>query len=341
MADSSDRKESERAELADSTRRWMAAGVVLLFLFVGVFPVYRIYEPARRAEAREDMNGFLADAGGALYETDCAGCHGDSGRGGIAPALGARNFLESVDDEQMRQLISLGVPGTEMVAYSIGYGGPLTSQEIKAIATYLRSLEEDSVTNPNWRTPLADSSLSGQDLYTMACARCHGIDRAGIEDLGPDLSSTAFALEESDEWLIDRITNGKDDMPRFGGVLTAEQIISIVAYLRGVPPSAIGTTTTTTPGGDGGGSSTTVDDADDEVLALGKEIFDVTAGGEGCASCHGFDGAGTGEGPNILGSSKSAISTAMGGGVPDMDDIELTSEELEAVYQYLRTLSNP
>jgi hypothetical protein len=29
----------------------------------------------------------------------------------------------------------------------------------------------------------------------------------------------------------------------------------------------------------------------------------------------------------------------LGGGVPDMADIELTADQLEAVYQYLRTLN--
>jgi mono/diheme cytochrome c family protein len=57
-------------------------------------------------------------------------------------------------------------------------------------------------------------------------------------------------------------------------------------------------------------------------------------------SCHGFDAQGTGDGPNIVGSSKSAISGAMGGGVLEMDDIKLTPEELDAVYLYLVFLSS-
>lgn len=327
----------DSAALEESTRRWTVARVVLLFLFVAAFPFYRIYEPAQRADAREDLAGFLADHGAELFETDCAACHGIGGRGGIGPAIGSANFLQIADDDQIAQLIAVGVPGTQMVAYSLDYGGPMSSQEIEAITAYLRSLEEDAESNPNWQTPLADEDFSGQELFALACSQCHGIDRAGIEDVAPSLASDSFALEENDEWLAARISEGQNEMPRFGRVLTDTQIASIIAFLRGVPfPPQ---TTTTLPGAT---TSTTLqpdDGVDDGLLELGMDIFQVGVGNQACAECHGTDGAGTQEGPNIIGSSKSAISGALGGGVPDMGDIKLTSEQLEAVYQYLRTLS--
>jgi len=249
------------------------------------------------------------------------------------------------------------VPGTEMVSYSIDYGGPFASAEIGAVTAYLRSLEEDAQSNPIWQTPLADEGLFGRDLFAMACARCHGIDRKGIEDVAPDLSDTSFALEESDEWLTGRITNGYQDMPRFGGVLTPDQVAVLVAYLRGVDTNMPTTTTTTTTTTTAPGPTTTSDPSapttttspvttttepegpGDDVLALGKEIWDVTAGGVGCANCHGFDAKGTSNGPNIIGQSKSAIAGALGGGIIDMNDIKLTADELEAVYQYLLELT--
>lgn len=327
-------QDHENRDLDESTGRWMWAGLGLMVLFFAVFPIYRIYEPAQRAEAREELRGFLADQGATIYEAQCESCHGVAGKGALAPAIGSTNFLAQADDHQIAQLIAVGIPGTEMVAYSLDLGGPLTSEAIEAVTVYLRSLEEESLPNPIWRTPLADSDLSGSDLYALACARCHGIDQEGIEDLGPDLSRGSFALEETDAWLADKIRDGKDEMPRFGGVLTDHQINLILAFLRGVPPSAIGTTTTTVEGEPPGG-----DGVDPDVLALGMEVFNVTAGGEGCASCHGLDGAGTSNGPNIIGASKSNISGALGGGNREMEDIKLTAEELEAVYQYLRTLS--
>ena len=129
----------------------MWAGVILMGLLVVMFPIYRIYEPAQRAEARELQNDFLAEQGGELYETTCSGCHGPHGIGALAPAIGSKDFLQLVEDDQLDQLVALGVPGTEMVAYSLDYGGPLTSTEIRSVTAYLRSLEDDAASNPIWR----------------------------------------------------------------------------------------------------------------------------------------------------------------------------------------------
>lgn len=166
----------------------MWAGVILMGLLAGIFPIFRLYEPVQRAEARESQSMFLAARGDELFDGECSACHGAQGLGALAPAIGSRNFLESVEDIQISQLIALGMPGTEMVAYSADYGGPVTSTDIEAITAYLRSLEEESVANPNWRTPLADENLSGKDLYNLACTRCHSLDRTGIEDVAPDIS---------------------------------------------------------------------------------------------------------------------------------------------------------
>ncbi len=328
-------RDDRQGTLDASTQRWMWVGLILMGLLAVAFPLYRVYEPVQRSEARVTQNEFLALEGGDLFAANCSDCHGREGIGALAPAIGARDFLESVEDGQLNSLIGLGMPGTEMVSYSSDYGGPMTSSQIRSITVYLRSLEEESIANPIWRTPLADSDFSGGDLFQLACAHCHGLDRLGIEDVGPDLSETSFALQENNDWLADRISNGFKEMPRFGGVLTEEQVNLIVAFLRGDPipvpgsPDEPSTSTTTTQPAD----------VDAAVLALGQELFDVTAGGVGCAKCHAFDGQGTSDGPNILGFAKSAISEASGGGIPDMDDVKLTPEELEAVYRYLSSIS--
>jgi mono/diheme cytochrome c family protein len=213
---------------------------------------------------------------------------------------------------------------------------------------------------------------SGEDLYSMACARCHGVDRSGLADVAPDLSATSFALEESNDWITDRIHDGFKAMPSFERVLTEEQTASIISYLRdgrsgpnlatapptttAPPPTTIPATRQPTGGPETAGppvATTATSSApeasppttaaapggsDSEVLALGELIFSAT--GEGCADCHGVDALGTADGPNLLGISKSAISSSLGGGVTDMENIDLTSDELEAVYRYVRFLTS-
>lgn len=332
----------EERELQESTDKWRLAGLVIMGLFFLAFPLFRFYEPAQRADAREAQVGFLAAEGSELYETSCAECHGPAGTGALAPAIASKEFLESVDDEQISQLTALGIPGSEMVAYSNDFGGPLTSQEINAITVYLRSLEEDAESNPLWRTPLARDDLDGEQLYVLACARCHGIDAEGIEDVGPDVSPDSITMMESDEFITRRIDEGYKLMPRFGNVLNDEQIALIVAFLRfgDEPP----TTTTTTMGqGNGQGSTTTTTVAEgpsEELLALGEFIYNEGFSVDGCQECHGLDLNGSVDGPSIIGASRSSIIGALGD-VADMETSNpLTAEEIEAVYAYITLLTS-
>ncbi len=258
-----------------------------------------------------------------------------------------------MDDTQIEQLIAVGVPGTEMVAYSIDYGGALTSEEVTAVTTYLRSLEAAEFSMANWRTPLENENLTGEQLFLLACSRCHGADRTGDEEQGiPSLAADSPALESADIFLFDRITNGYKLMPRFGRILTEAQINSVIAYLRGgVAPPGTTTTTTTIPGATTttvpGGTTTTTAGAptpdNDPLLALGKLVWDETAGGVGCQECHGPDGKGTSQAPSVVGSGRTKIAQALGGGVIDMNfDDKLTSEEIDAVAAYLSYLAqNP
>ncbi len=140
--------------LEESTNRWMWWGLVLMVLMVAIFPFYRLYEPGSRAEARETHIESLVAQGRELWSVNCAACHGSDGEGGSGPALNSEQFLTSAKDEQIDALIAVGVPGTQMGAYAIDFGGPLTSEQIDALTTYLRSLEETAPDLENWRDPL-------------------------------------------------------------------------------------------------------------------------------------------------------------------------------------------
>ncbi len=138
-------------ELEESTNRVMLIGAGLIVALALVFPLYRWIEPTNREEAREDQLAFLAEKGEGLWSFNCASCHGLNGEGGIGPALNSEQFLQSSTDEQTQLLVAVGVPGSQMGAYSQDYGGPMTSEQIKAVATYIRSWEEDAPDRPDWR----------------------------------------------------------------------------------------------------------------------------------------------------------------------------------------------
>lgn len=143
--------------LEASTNRWMTAGLVIMVLMALAFPLYRITEPANRGAARESHRASLAQQGESIYQLNCAACHGVSGEGGVGPALNSKQFLTAANDEQVGLLVAVGVPGTQMSAYALDFGGPLTSEQIDAVVTFLRSLEPDAPDVPDWRSPGASA----------------------------------------------------------------------------------------------------------------------------------------------------------------------------------------
>ena len=72
----------------------------------------------------------------------------------------------------------------------------------------------------------------------------------------------------------------------------------------------------------------------------GALVFEQTAGGVGCASCHGMDGAGDASlsTPDIRGADEARVRSALDG-VVLMSGIRLTDAELEAVLAHLQILN--
>ncbi|MGD2044254.1 MAG: cytochrome c [Acidimicrobiia bacterium] len=138
-------------DLERSTNRIMLWGGALMLLMALVFPFYRWFEPDARAASREAQLGSLVEQGSSIWELNCASCHGLDGEGGVGPALNSMQFLQSATDQQIRLLVAVGVPGTQMSAYSLDFGGPLTTEQIKAVTTFIRAWEPDAPDRPDWR----------------------------------------------------------------------------------------------------------------------------------------------------------------------------------------------
>lgn len=87
---------------------------------------------------------------------------------------------------------------------------------------------------------------AGERLYQPLCASCHGIDLAGEPDWkarnadgsfrAPPHDSTGHTWHHSDSLLVEIIGEGigvpNSAMPTYGELLTAEEIVSIVEYLK-------------------------------------------------------------------------------------------------------------
>lgn len=70
---------------------------------------------------------------------------------------------------------------------------------------------------------------SGEEIYDLLCARCHGADLAG--GVGPALDAGSDAAAENDEYLEFTIENGRGRMPSFYS-LDDQQMDRLVAYIR-------------------------------------------------------------------------------------------------------------
>jgi mono/diheme cytochrome c family protein len=134
-----------------SLDRYMAWGLVFMLLLVGGFFAYRVREPSLRKDAAKQQLVSYRSAGKRTFHSSCAQCHGENGTGGSGPTLNAKEFLKSASDEQIRALVEGGISGTEMPAWSLDFGGTLTTQQINEIVTYVRSWQPSAPSVPNWR----------------------------------------------------------------------------------------------------------------------------------------------------------------------------------------------
>ncbi len=70
--------------------------------------------------------------GKALYETNCATCHGKTGGGGFGPSL--KGIQNSLSEDQETSIIKSGQGSMP------GFGGQLSAEEVAAIVAYTRTL---------------------------------------------------------------------------------------------------------------------------------------------------------------------------------------------------------
>lgn len=78
------------------------------------------------------------EMGRALYESNCAPCHGSDGRGGLGPALRPSTYVQARSDEELVAFLLAGRSGTAMA----GLEGILTEEELQNVLILLREWQE-------------------------------------------------------------------------------------------------------------------------------------------------------------------------------------------------------
>jgi mono/diheme cytochrome c family protein len=210
-----------------SGRRVFAAAIVL-----AAASACTSRDDARRPE---NVREFAA-----LYERNCAACHGKDGRFGVAQPLNDPTYLAIVPDAQIVDLIGRGVPGTAMPAFARASGGDLTAEQVRILSEGLRRTwgpRPSSGTLPRYRDEGVGDAGRGGELFRTYCARCHGEDGAGGAPAGSVVDEAFLALT-SDQALRTTIIAGRPDLgtPGWrdyaaGAPMTDQQISDVVAWL--------------------------------------------------------------------------------------------------------------
>lgn len=74
------------------------------------------------------------------------------------------------------------------------------------------------------------ADATGAEIFSLACARCHGSDLGG--GIGPALGPGSNAAEQPDDFLRTTVTRGRGRMPSFSRTLSDDQVERLIGYLR-------------------------------------------------------------------------------------------------------------
>lgn len=185
-----------------------------------------------------------AERGRRIYEgkAACAKCHGLRGEGGEGQAIGSPAFQQQTTEGFLIAAMVLGKEGTTMPAFGAHGPAPLTVDELRDVAAYVRTLPASfPAGREGWRVRprTAEQIEAGRQLFEQSCTTCHE-PAEGAEKMGPLLRNPEFLAAASDGFLMASVARGRRDttMPPFGEhpdaliVLGPDQILDLVAYMR-------------------------------------------------------------------------------------------------------------
>jgi cytochrome c oxidase cbb3-type subunit 3/ubiquinol-cytochrome c reductase cytochrome c subunit len=177
----------------------------------------------------------------ALYDSNCAGCHGRDGRSGAARALNDPLYLALIGKDTLRDVIAKGVSRTAMPAFAQNAGGTLTDQQITILADQIearwsRPPNFVGVALPPYSAAPGDPK-HGEAVFQGYCSRCHSEDGMGGSK-GGSVVNPAFLTLVSDQSLRTTVIAGRADqgMPDWrsdspGHEMTAQEVSDVVAWL--------------------------------------------------------------------------------------------------------------
>ena len=190
----------------------------------------------------------------ALYRQNCAGCHGENGKHGVAMSLANPVYLAISGEATLRRVIAKGVAGKLMPPFETSAGGALTIQQIDSLVRGILQMwgRPDVLAAahaPSYAAGEKSDPTQGQRAFREFCARCHGAEGSGSkapEANNPDAVSgsivdPSYLALVSDQSLRSTIIAGRPDlgMPDWRSdasgpgsrSMTDQEITGVVAWL--------------------------------------------------------------------------------------------------------------
>lgn len=170
-----------------------AATIIMSVMVLGVvlLTVRAVMTTPPQAEAVGLTYQEQVAAGQELYVEHCAECHGEEGEGGLVEgveglegtyleALNSEDFLYTRTDETIFLVTEYGQPNLGMPAFGLAFGGPLSTQQMDAMVTFVRSwddrmvIEEEELAIP----ALAEGEMPDYEthvfpIFKRRCLSCH------------------------------------------------------------------------------------------------------------------------------------------------------------------------
>jgi len=195
----------------------------------------------------------------ALYQQNCAGCHGSHGKGGAAIALNSAVYLEIADDATIRRVTAQGVPGTAMPAFAQSSGGMLTDEQIGAIVAGIRSHwgnhNSFDPPPPSYSAFVPGDPEHGGNAYDTYCASCHGVPGRNGGPAG-SIVDESFLNLVSDQYLRTIVIVGRPELgaPDWRGnvpgrPMSQQDVADVVVWLSSQRRKIATSSSTTSPTG--------------------------------------------------------------------------------------------
>jgi mono/diheme cytochrome c family protein len=210
--------------------------IVALLVCVGCRP------PGQPTEADVELKPHEVRDFAVLYEENCAGCHGNDGKGNTAFALANPIYLAIASDDTLRRGTAQGVAGSLMPAFATSAGGTLTDEQIDILVREMRArwakpAELAGANPPPYAAEEPGKAEKGKSVFATFCVGCHGPEGRGTAK-GSSIVDESFLTLVTDQNLRTTIIAGRPDLgdPDWrhylpDKVMSPQEVTDVVAWL--------------------------------------------------------------------------------------------------------------